>query len=114
MSKKLSRSWFIAIIIVAGFALASCGGGDSSTSASLKKALADSEAAEQKALDAAETAEQRKLAEAIETAFLFSLSVYGDAISEYNTEASEYDEKDVVDYDPDPEADDSAVDNLLY
>lgn len=110
MSKKLSRSWFVAIIIVAGFALASCGGGDSSTSASLKKALADSEAAEQEALDAAETAEM-ELAQAIERAFIFSLSIYNNAISEYNTEASEYDEKDVVDYDA--EADDSAVDNLL-
>ena len=111
MSKKLSRSWFVAIIIVAGFALASCGGGDSSTSASLKKALADSEAesaTQQEALDAAEM----KLAEAIERAFKFSLSVYSDAISKYKTEASEYDEKNVDDYDAEAD-DDSAVDNLL-
>ena len=128
MSKKLSRSWFVAIIIVAGFALASCGGG---TSTSQKKALADSEAdlaaseakraTQQKALAAAESAKQKaldaaeiaktKLAMAIESAFQFALSVYGGAISEYNDEASEYDEKHVVDYNA--ETDDSDVDKLL-
>ena len=118
MSKKLSRSWFVAIIIVAGFALASCGGGgDSSKTTSLKKALADSEAenvTQQEALDKAladSEAAKLKLAMEIERAFNFSLSVYKVAIIDYNTEASEYDEKDVVAYDA--EADDNAVDNLL-
>ena len=61
MNKNLSRSWFVAITLVAGFALASCGGGgggDSNLMPSLtplEQALADRDAAQ----TALEVAEQR-------------------------------------------------------
>ena len=57
MNKNLSRSWFVAITLVAGFALASCGGGGSklTTLTPLEQALADRDAA----LTALEAAEQR-------------------------------------------------------
>ena len=58
MNKNLSRSWFVAITLVAGFALASCGGGGSNLTPALtplEQALADRDAAQ----TALEVAEQR-------------------------------------------------------
>ena len=61
MNKNLSRSWFVAITLVAGFALASCGGGGGGGSnltpplTPLEQALADRDAA-QTALEVAEAA----------------------------------------------------------
>ena len=54
MNKNLSRSWFVAITLVTGFALASCGGGGSNLTP-LEQALAERDAV-QVALEAAEAA----------------------------------------------------------